>query len=146
HIIYRQPVGLPIRSSKHRLGHPKLEIKGDGGYIIGPPSVHASGRAYLAEGTWNQIADAPDWLIQLLTDQPPTPAQHPLTVGPTPGDITQRRLNGLAGAVAIATEGNRNDTLNWAAYNAGRMIGANLIPEHAAVEALQTAALRAGLT
>lgn len=143
HHIYRQPPGQLIRSSKHRLGHPKLEIKGDGGYVIGPPSIHESGRPYVAEGHWTGIADAPTWLINRLTDQPATP---PAAHQPSPRDIANKRLAGLCGTVAIAVEGNRNDTLNWAAYQAGRMIGGGQIDYDTAEDALTTAAERAGLT
>jgi hypothetical protein len=44
-----------------------IDIRGDGGYVLAPPSIHPSGRAY----TWSvdgaeEYADAPDWLHALI--------------------------------------------------------------------------------
>ena len=44
-----------------------LDIRGDGGYVIAPPSVHPSGRAYTwSVDTADNFADAPDWLHTLI--------------------------------------------------------------------------------
>lgn len=55
---------VPIRSSAGQLG-PGIDVRGDGGYVVAPPSVHESGREYL----WDLGADldlplapAPAWL------------------------------------------------------------------------------------
>ena len=43
-----------------------LDIRADGGYVIAPPSVHASGRRYEWDFTYaKDIADAPLWLTSL---------------------------------------------------------------------------------
>jgi hypothetical protein len=48
-------------------------------------------------------------------------------------------------AVMDAPQGARNDTLNRRSYQVGRMIGAGLIQEQEAVDALYSAAKSAGL-
>ncbi len=49
---------------------PGLDIKGDGGYVVLPPSIHASGRGYEWELSSHPdhvaMAYAPDWLQELI--------------------------------------------------------------------------------
>jgi len=42
----------PIRNSAGKLG-PGLDVRGDGGYVVAPPSSHLSGRRY----EWDQAPD-----------------------------------------------------------------------------------------
>ena len=54
---------------------PGLDVRGDGGYVVAPPSIHHSGRTYewdVAPGE-GSIAPLPDWLGRLL--MPPGPRQ-----------------------------------------------------------------------
>src|SRR5262249_40959748 len=53
----------PIQSSASRVA-PGIDVKGDGGYIMAPPSIHESGIVY----QWlsnEPITCAPDWLVNL---------------------------------------------------------------------------------
>jgi ferredoxin len=46
---------------------PGLDIRGDGGYVLVPPSIHPSGRAYAwSVDNADSFADAPDWLHALI--------------------------------------------------------------------------------
>ena len=42
-----------------------VDLKGDGGYVVAPPSVHPSGRPYMAEASTEHLspAPAPAWLL-----------------------------------------------------------------------------------
>jgi hypothetical protein len=65
HHYFKYP-GLPIKCSTGKLGD-GLDIRGDGGYVVAPPSVHATGRRYQWTDDSAEIAQAPNWLLDLLT-------------------------------------------------------------------------------
>ena len=78
HLYFRYPEGAEIRNDAGRkLGH-GLDIRGDGGQVLAPPTIHPNGTAYRWETSSHPddiaVADAPGWLIALLThDDHPTP-------------------------------------------------------------------------
>jgi Primase C terminal 1 (PriCT-1)/Bifunctional DNA primase/polymerase, N-terminal len=46
---------------------PGIDTRGDGGYVLAPPSVHPSGRAYAwSVDSASVIAAAPDWLVHKI--------------------------------------------------------------------------------
>lgn len=61
HFYFRVPEGAPNTCGK--VG-PGLDVKGDGGYVVAPPSVHASGAPYRWKEppTQTAIAPLPEWL------------------------------------------------------------------------------------
>jgi hypothetical protein len=76
HVIFACPDGVEIANvAAEQMENPPLgkgiDIRGRGGYIVAPPSLHISGRAY----AWSvdhhpadvPLAPAPDWLITRLT-------------------------------------------------------------------------------
>lgn len=73
HIFFKHP-GVEIRNSAGKLGA-GLDIRGDGGYVVAPPSVHPNGNRYewIVKPSQTPLADMPDWMIELLqTKQEPT--------------------------------------------------------------------------
>lgn len=71
HVYFRHP-GRPVKSSARRA--PGIDFRGDGGYVIGPPSVHIAGTSYRwAPGRGPdevELAEAPPWILE-LADGPP---------------------------------------------------------------------------
>jgi len=92
HRWFNYPAGREIRSSAGILGT-RLDVRGSGGYVIVPPSVHQSGRTYQWAAPQHSIADAPEWLLESLTE-----AVH-------------RERSLLPKHVGILHEGERNDGL-----------------------------------
>jgi hypothetical protein len=65
HYLFRHP-GREVRNSAGRLGR-GLDVRGDGGYIVAPPSSHESGRDYRWMRTIERgLADPPAWLLDDL--------------------------------------------------------------------------------
>jgi hypothetical protein len=68
HLWWRWPAGAIIRNTQCRHDLPCLEWRGDGGYVLAPPSIHPSGRAYAwSVDSASEFADAPQWLIDIVT-------------------------------------------------------------------------------
>ncbi len=89
HLWHRHPGGIvPSRPLA-----PGIDIKGDGGYIVAPPSRHPSGSVYRWLGDPEHVlAPLPDWLLvrcQRAPDrsraiaEPPRPLHHPRPTGST---------------------------------------------------------------
>lgn len=73
HVYLSAPEGVAVRCSAGQLG-PGLDVRGDGGYVVAPPSLHASGRRYQWEssGDPDDVAVAPmpeGWLARLTAPQ-----------------------------------------------------------------------------
>jgi len=144
HLMFRQPAhGSFVRNRKLAAGG-HLEVRGDGGYAIAPPSVHPSGRSYIARGKWPDIVDPPQWLVDLCrpTTTTQTEGWSPPTKADTPAEAAAL---GAAGRVAMGTEGNRNDLLYWAACRCGELVAAGRLDLDWTVQLLQGAGGRSGL-
>jgi putative DNA primase/helicase len=71
-LYFRHP-GISVRNSAGLIG-PGLDVRADGGYVIGPPSTHPNGCRYYWEFSSRideiPIADAPGWLLNLFSSPP----------------------------------------------------------------------------
>jgi hypothetical protein len=68
HYLFQHP-GYTIKNSAGQLGA-GLDIRGDGGYIVASPSLHASGQHYEWLTPEMELAELPRWLLHMLLSKP----------------------------------------------------------------------------
>jgi hypothetical protein len=146
-LLFAHP-GRPV-GNRARL-EPGIDVRGDGGYIVVPPSRHACGDRY----QWISRmppAPPPDWLLALLdrTRSPDVPTATTTPVALPAGDRHRRyaasALQRELASLATAVEGSRNHTLNRAAFNLGQLSAAGLLDPDQVTAALEKVAIGIGL-
>lgn len=149
HYLFR--VEGPVKNSASRLGD-GIDTRGDGGYIVGGPSIHPNGEPYKwddeARPTKLDAAPCPQWILDALA---PKISERAAVTQPPP-EADRQTLDKYAGRaldaefenVSRAGKGTRNATLNTAAFNLGQLVGAGLLDEALVVRTLQTAASNCG--
>ncbi len=69
HLYFAWPSGHDIRNSASDLG-PGLDVRGAGGQVLAPPTVHPNGQRYEHEASSPLLlAPAPGWLVSLVEHQ-----------------------------------------------------------------------------
>ena len=147
-----------------------INVRGEGGYVVVPPSVRADGRAYEYARSAQFIADAPEWLynlilpsapaIELVAVSPPlAPAEDRLTISERAlANVVQLKpktrnertyleaaINGECDALSATPEGGRNAALNIASMKLGQLIGPSRLSETEVRNRLFAAATANGL-
>ncbi|MBY0461005.1 MAG: bifunctional DNA primase/polymerase, partial [Gemmataceae bacterium] len=94
---------------------PGIDIRGDGGQVVAPPSIHANGGLY----EWlisllHPLAELPEWLLDLILN--PKPKDKPKSDPPAPTPANPMVMTLSVGAPDLRTnpgagEGQRHDTL-----------------------------------
>ena len=133
HLYFKHPGGIIRNDAGRRVG-PGIDVRGDGGYVLAPPSRHRSGHDYTLASGGTTLPPLPDWLRAAL--EPPIPTS---TLTPTRSAARRENFRGDAWAntaldgelqrLRSAQQGARNDTLNRVAYRLGQIIGAGLLRE-----------------
>ncbi|MCI0599953.1 MAG: bifunctional DNA primase/polymerase [Beijerinckiaceae bacterium] len=139
HLYFRSSV--EVKNSLGRIAA-GIDTRGHGGYTIGPPSVHPSGAVYSLDKRCLEIAEAPEWLVDMALPEveAPPPRQHFRL-----SDAPARGLKGVIGTVANARQGERNSLVFWGACRAAELVSAGAIAEQFAEALLVEAAASAGL-
>jgi hypothetical protein len=137
HLYFKHPGG---RVRNYRDEAEAWDLKGDGGLVNAPPSLHPTGVEY-AWGLAPEvvgIAEAPPWLLDLIRTAQAREAEaarerpeaHSLFAEVRPSGESDRRrtlyferaLRNARFTLRQAGEGSRNQTLNRTAYNLGQLI------------------------
>jgi hypothetical protein len=100
HFYFRHPGRGEVRNTT---GFPlsSLDIRGDGGYVLAPPSVGPTGRRYEVDES-AQVADLPGWFLRLLVERQASRATLPTdwaeavkrVIGEGERDVEMTRLVG----------------------------------------------------
>ena len=63
HLYFEYPGGhIPCRTNIR----PGIDVKADGGYVVAPPSLHPNGARYKFASDPSRLADAPQWLVNVI--------------------------------------------------------------------------------
>lgn len=147
HCYFAHPgSGTRIANRASSVLGPGIDIRGDGGYVIAPPSLHASGHSY----SWTAQSDPPPmptWLVEVLTTEHRHEPVHPREIRLDRG-VSAWAAKALAGEierVQTAAEGTRNQTLNRSAFVLGQIVGGGHLEHDDVADLLGQAGLAAGL-
>lgn len=150
HILFQHP-GLTVNNSPISQS---IHVRADGGYIVAAPSIHPNGNSYQWIDESAPLALIPGWLFELLESR----GQKPDTVrnefrSTIQGNLVkptmryaERGLENEIRNVLNAGEGNRNNTLNTAAFSLGTLIGSGALDRFTVERQLLDAALAIGLS
>jgi hypothetical protein len=134
-----------LRNSAGRVGK-GLDVRGNGGQIVLPPSRLRDGRGYAwVRNGATSFADAPGWLADLALPPPPPPPREPVEA---PANMERYIAAAIAGeftSLEQAGNGTRNHTLNRVAFNIGQLIAINAVPQDWAEAELERRAVKLGL-
>ena len=89
HVYFRQPPGGPLGNSIGALAGRGMDVRGSGGFVVGPGSVHYTGARYSTVNAAVPVAPAPGWLAGALLTSPAAALGHPPVCG-----CTARRMGG----------------------------------------------------
>lgn len=132
HYYYRAPTQCPGNTASKLAPH--VDTRGEGGQVVVPPSIHPVDRtAYRFVST----GEPGPWPVAHAPAPPATPR------GTGYADTALARE---VHAVRTAPEGQRNDTLNKAAYNAGQLVAGGALDQSRVESELLSAAGMAGLS
>ena len=147
--LYFDPGNADIRNSASRIAQ-GIDVRGDGGYVVAPPSIHPSGRVYV----W--LDDVPPSGLPQVSEEwskilapPPPPPRAPM---PAPKNFTgvatpygTAAIRALLEELSAAGDGSRNDTLNRVTWRVVHLADAGHLDLHTAAEDVAEMAISIGL-
>jgi len=127
---YFRSKNIVVKNTAGKLG-PCIDVRGDGGYAVGPGSVHESGKVYdfvpgraLGQA---KIAKAPEWLLKSVRKSK-RPAKRVVTQPVPLGKLDRAKAYGEAARqreldlLRAAPRHQRNNTLNRCAFKLGQLV------------------------
>lgn len=155
HLLFKWDASRPITNKEGQLKRSGINVRGEGGYVIAPPSVNSQGKSYeiVEPLDYFNFAAAPDWLYDLvltpsISEQAQAKAERGSFSGTTPHNhrpYAEAALRAEVQATASCTDGDRNNQLNRSAFCLGTLVGAGELSEGEVIGALYDAAVACGL-
>lgn len=141
HIFFNYVPGVRNRG---KLGA-GVDVRGEGGFVIAAGSVMADGRAYTSLND-HPIADAPQWLLDLVLPPPQPEYRGEWQYQPGANDrYVNRAVEAELSELAGTSPGNRGYQLNASAYALGTLVGAGALSRSEAEHGLWDAAVACGV-
>lgn len=148
HLYFLHPGGQVPNRASSVLG-PGIDVRGDGGYVIAPPSRHVNGSLYLWHKPGIARRTLPTWLSSLLVSPPElqratvdhTNVRADRGVSAWAGTALEREI----ARITAAPEGRRNETLNRSAFVLGQIVGGGHLDRDQVSDLLNAAGRSAGL-
>ena len=150
HTLFKYPENITIKNAVRIM--PGVDIRGEGGLFVAPPSRHISGNDYkwLVAPDESALADMPEWVLEKVKKQ----------IEPEKTSDIPHKSNGNANhkayvtaalakeveAVKTALPGTRNHQLNKSAFSLGQLVGAGALSQTEVEYELESAAMQTGLT
>jgi hypothetical protein len=154
HKIFKWNPDRPVGTKEGFLKDKGINVRGEGGYVIAPPSRRLDGKQYEIEDPLDyfHFADAPDWLYDLIdprsAPRPSISERAKANMSAPPGShrrYAEAALHAEVGQLAKGTAGNRNNGLNTAAFKLGQLVGVGELSEGEVYDALYNACVANGL-
>jgi hypothetical protein len=145
HLYFQHPGRQVPNDASRRLG-PGIDIRGDGGYVLAPPSRHHNGRRYRAINETVSVAPMPPWLQHLVV---PAAVTRGLRLAEPVGNQTawaRAALESEAAAVRAGQVGERNTLLNQSAFSLGQIVAGGGLERAVVERVLIASAVVSGLT
>lgn len=145
HDYFTNPPDFNVTNAKKKLEAIGLglDIRGNGGMVVAPPSVSGKG-AYL---TIRDVAEAAanDWFLELLRPAllPPIPSGPPVS-SEIADKYAARALEGELRLVRESTKGGQNDQLNKSAFKLGTLCAVGALDQQMVRTELIRASIASG--
>src|ERR1051326_5788625 len=109
--FYRHPGG--VVPNKTHVNGVAIDVRGDGGYVVGPGSIHPSGATYTVEQAWTGTPkELPELPLHLLSEPFATKKEFSFPTGGDRSALIERGRAYLA-SIEPPTVGNGSDALTY---------------------------------